>query len=229
MSQQLVQSTETVHSCKQIWTAGPTYTVTLLYVRWRVCIGVSASRHGRVFHKYWLSPYQQAAGPVECWTARVFDSRCRRLCSIVCLMAWETRQEDIDDYSIALALLLNLVSSAHPPHSRSNSLLVIRVLLFYAVNPLMWPLILRFINVSPLTYCTYPATIGRFPSSSVSFWSNVVRFSFSDAKTFFSCCIFSLLTICATNGLCMCSGRRLKMFVYALPPMFLAKLGTIAL
>lgn len=52
----------------------------------------------------------------------------------MCLMAWETRQEDIDDYSIALALILNLVSSAHPPHSRSNSLLVIRVLLFYAVS-----------------------------------------------------------------------------------------------
>lgn len=105
-------------------------------------------------------------------------------------MAWETRQEDIDDYSIALALLLNLVSSAHPPHSRSNSLLVIRVLLFYAVNPLIWSLILRFINVSPLTYCMYPSTIGRFPSLSVSYWSNVVRFSFSDAKTFFSCWIF---------------------------------------
>lgn len=106
-------------------------------------------------------------------------------------MAWETRQEDIDDYSIALALLLNLVSSAHPPHSRPNSLLVSRVLLFYAVNPLMWSLILRFINVSPLTYCMYPSTIGRLdPSLSVSYWSNVVRFSFSDAKTFFSCWIF---------------------------------------
>lgn len=119
--------------------------------------------------------------PVECWTARVYctvcDSCCRRLCSIVRVSDGRVGRR----ISTIIQLLSPSFSiSCLPPilHSRSNSQQVIRVLLFYAVS-LMWSLFLRYKNVYPL----YPSVIGCFPSLSVSYRTNVDRFSFLDAKT----------------------------------------------